>query len=123
MSRTNSVLSGLQAGRSRAMLLAFAAVITLTGLHASASEPAGASPQTVIETRRASLKKMGAAMKAIVEQLKTGAPDTAKMAAAAQAISAGAEPLISWFPVGSGPESGADTDALPHIWEDRAKFE
>lgn len=81
------------------------------------------SPKALIETRQSSLKKMGAAMKAIAEQLKTSAPDTAKMTAAMQVISAGAPEIIHWFPAGTGPESGAETDALPHIWEDRAKFD
>ena len=81
------------------------------------------SPETIIETRKAGLKKMGAAMKVLGTQLKSGAPDNASMVAAAQTISAGAQQQSRWFPVGSGPESGIDTDALPNIWTDRAKFD
>jgi len=88
----------------------------------SASDPAE-SPQTVIETRRQGFKKMGAAMKALAEQLKSATPDSAKMAAATQAIAAGSPEIPHWFPAGSGPEAGVETDALPHIWEDRAKFD
>ena len=62
-------------------------------------------------------------MKALTEQLKSAAPDAAKMAAAAQAIGTGAEAQLQWFPAGSGPEAGAETDALPHIWKDREKFD
>jgi cytochrome c556 len=104
--------------------------ITLAVLWALAAGSAGASdpddspsPQTVIETRQAGFKKMGAAMKAIIEQLKSDAPDNARMAAAAHVISSGAETQLRWFPTGSGAEAGVETDALPHIWKDRAKFD
>jgi cytochrome c556 len=108
----------------RAALLALAALCVLTAGNAGASDPKSSqSPQALIETRQATFKKMGAAMKAIVEQLKSDAPDNAKMVAAAQVISAGAEQLPRWFPAGSGAEAGIDTDALPYIWKDRAKFE
>ncbi|MEJ1963164.1 MAG: cytochrome c [Gammaproteobacteria bacterium] len=104
--------------------LALAALWTLSpGSPRTAVAQEAASPKAVIETRQASLKKMGAAMKAIVEQLKTSSPDTARMTAAMQVISAGAPEISRWFPAGTGPESGVETDALPHIWEDRAKFD
>jgi cytochrome c556 len=87
-----------------------------------ASDAAEPTP-AVIETRQQGFKKMGAAMKALVEQLKSATPDNAKMTAAVQAIAAGSPEIPNWFPAGSGPEAGVDTDALPHIWEDRAKFD
>lgn len=89
---------------------------------AIASEVTAPSAQDVIDARRSGFKKMGAAMKSIAEQLKTATPDLAKMTAAAQAIDAGARNQPSWFPAGSGPESGLETDALPHIWQDTSKF-
>ena len=82
-----------------------------------------ASPRAVVEARRATLKKMGAALKAIVEQLKTEVPDTARMTTAAQFISSNAPQLAGWFPAGTGPDSGVDTDALPYIWKERGKFD
>lgn len=89
---------------------------------AVASEVAASSMQDIIETRRSGFKKMGAAMKSIAEQFKTDAPDLVKITAAAQVISAGVRDQPGWFPAGSGPESGIETDALPHIWQDTAKF-
>ena len=105
-------------------------LIVLTGLGGltawhtaalAASQPLAV--QTVIETRKTGLKKMGAAMKAMSTQLKSGAPDSTVMTTAAQAISTGAQLQPEWFPAGSGPESGVETDALAHIWKDRAKFD
>lgn len=82
-----------------------------------------ASLQAVIETRQAGFKKMGAALKSITDQLKSDAPDNAKITAAAQVISTQAEQVLHWFPAGSGAEAGSETDALPQIWKDRGKFE
>jgi cytochrome c556 len=107
--------------RTRGKLL-----LTLAGLcalYAGAAAAEGAAAQSVIEERRAGFKKMGAAMKLIVDQLKTEAPDTANMAPAAQTIAAYAERASGWFPAGSGPEAGADTDARPYIWAERARFD
>ena len=97
-------------------------VVLLAVASVEASETSAPSAQDVIEARQSGFKKMGAALKSIAEQLKTDAPDLAKITAAAQAIGAGAREQPNWFPAGSGPESGLETDALPHIWKDTAKF-
>lgn len=107
-----------------ALLLALAGLAKLSSGQAAAAAPAdAAAAQIVIETRQAGFKKMGAAMKSIVEQSKTDAPDKARMAAAAQVIDSYTADISGWFPAGSGPEAGVDTDALPYIWEARAKFD
>jgi cytochrome c556 len=95
--------------------------VLATGSTAKADSPQ--TTQAVIETRQAGFKKMGSAFKAITEQLKTESPSVATLAAPAEAISAGAGKLSQWFPAGSGTESGVETDALPNIWSDRAKFD
>jgi cytochrome c556 len=86
---------------------------------AAAEEPAAA----VVEARQAGFKKMGAALKAITEKLKSESPDVPALTAPSQAISVGAAELARWFPAGSGAESGVDTDALSNIWTDRSKFD
>jgi cytochrome c556 len=109
---------------SRTGILVLACLCTLAAGNAGASDTEeSSSPQAVIETRQAGFKKMGAALKAMVEQLKSDAPDMAKIATASQVIGAGAEAQLRWFPAGSGTEAGVETDALPHIWKDRAKFD
>jgi cytochrome c556 len=116
--------SAVNSACARGALLALAGLLTLSAGSAGASDPESASsPRILIETRQAGFKKMGAAMKAIVAQLKSDAPDTAQMSAAAQVIASGAETALHWFPPGSGAEAGADTDALPYIWQERAKFD
>jgi len=109
---------------SHAALLTLATLCVLTGRSAGASDPVTpSSPQASIETRQQGFKKIGKAMKTIVDQLKTDAPNTATMTEAAAVIDSGAPQVIRWFPAGSGPEAGIETDALPYIWKDRAKFD
>jgi len=84
---------------------------------------AAPAPQDVVNARVAGFKKMGGAMKAIGDQLKSGALDKAKAVAAAQIITATAKGQGKLFPAGTGPAAGVKTDALPAIWTDRATFD
>lgn len=100
------------------------ALLALCGAALLSSGLAAAdSAQATVEMRRAEFKKMGTAMKTLIDQSKTDSPDIAKMQAAALAIDAYTGKISGWFPAGSGPESGVDTDALPYIWQARAKFD
>jgi cytochrome c556 len=77
------------------------------------------SAAAAVEARQSGFKKMGAALEAINEQLKTEAPDPSTLNAATQAILALADKVPHWSPAGSG----AETDALPDIWTERARFD
>jgi cytochrome c556 len=100
--------------------------LTLAGLATAgtlAATPAPApAPKAAIAARQAGYKKMGAAMKAINDQLKTDAPARGVLAASARTIAATAREQANLFPAGSGPTAGVPTDALPNIWTDRATF-
>jgi cytochrome c556 len=101
--------------------LSFAAFLAVTGTLAAA--PAAApSPQAAIAARQAGYKKMGAAMKALNDQLKSSTPAKDVMVGAARTIALTAREQGKLFPAGSGPQSGLKTDALPGIWADRANF-
>jgi cytochrome c556 len=84
-----------------------------------AARPHELSAAAAVEARQSGFKKMGAALKAINEQLKMDSSDPATLTAPAQALLTHAEKIPHWFPAGSG----AETDALPNIWTDRAKFD
>jgi len=100
------------------------AVAALAMAGSLAATPAAApSPQNAIAVRQAGFKKMGAAMKALNEQLKSNAPDKSAMVAAAQTIAPTAREQAKLFPAGSGPAAGIKTDALPNIWTDRGTFD
>lgn len=105
---------------TRAPVLKTLSIAALAGLALAAAAPA---PQAAIAARQAGFKKMGAAMKALNDQLKGDAPAKPAMTAAAQTIAATAREQGKLFPAGSGPGAGVKTDALPGIWSDRATFD
>jgi len=120
--------------------LTVTAIISLTALSAcgqgAESEPAaeadsaaastelanGMTVKDQIEARQGQLKKVGKAFKTISDNLKSDAPDVAAMQAAAASIPAATEGMADWFPDGTGPDSGVETDALAIIWEEKEDF-
>lgn len=102
--------------------LPFAALPILTGPLTAAATP-GPAPKAAILARQSGYKKMGAAMKALNEQLKSDAPVKSIMAGAAQTLATTAREQPRLFPAGSGPAAGVATDALPNIWTERAAFD
>lgn len=83
---------------------------------------AAPSASSVIAERQANYKKMGAAMKAIKDQL-ADSPQKGAVVAAAQSLSSLARQQANLFPTGSGPGAGVKTDALAGIWSDRGTFD
>lgn len=100
---------------------ALAAALLISAVGAVIAEPM--SPPEIIKMRQDNLKAMGGAMKAIVDQLKSGAPDKAIMADNAKKIAMYAHELPQWFPKGTGEEAGVKTAAKPEIWTQRADFD
>jgi cytochrome c556 len=61
-------------------------------------------------------------MKALAEMAKSGTVDKAAAAEHAKKIDGTAQVLVSWFPKGTGPESGIDTKAKPEVWTQADDF-
>lgn len=95
----------------------------VTSEAASVELPSGMTVKEQIEARQEQLKNIGKAFKTISDQLKAGSPDIAQIQTAAASVPKEALGMADWFPEGSGPESGVETDALPIIWEDKADFD
>jgi cytochrome c556 len=110
---------------SRAITTLHAAVLAavVPALALAAAPAAAPSPQAAIAARQAGFKKMGAAMKALNDQLKSGAPAKDVMENAARTVALTAREQAKLFPAGSGASAGVKTDALPNIWTDRATFD
>ena len=104
--------------RAVAVALSAAGVVAI----AVAQTPRGASVAEVITARQEGFKKLGAAFKIIHNELANSSPDAAKIAAAAAQIKASTGVMESWFPAGSGPQSGLKTHAKPEIWTDVSGF-
>lgn len=110
---------------SRAFKTLHAAVLAavVPALALAAAPAAAPSPQAAIAARQAGFKKMGAAMKALNDQLKSGAPAKDVVENAARTVAFTAREQAKLFPAGSGASAGVKTDALPNIWTDRAGFD
>ena len=106
---------------SKNKAIIFAALVGATSafsaVHSHSSEIA-----ELIESRQASLKEMGGAMKSIRRSIRGGEADNEELVSAATLLMTKAKELPDWFPAGSGPDSGLETDALSYIWENEEKF-
>ena len=61
-------------------------------------------------------------MKTMNDNLKSDSPDLAVIASNAATIRGLAPKVTTWFPKGTGPESGVKTEARAEIWTDGAGF-
>jgi len=61
-------------------------------------------------------------MKVFRNELRSDSPDNEAMKSAADVVASYADQISGWFPAGSGPESGLETDALSYIWKNTEKF-
>ena len=105
--------------------VALGAAFVLTTMALMTGGPAGASEgaaERAVAARQAGFKQIGAAFKAVNDELRAGKPDLTEIAAAAARLETHASQLPTWFPRGSGPESGAKTGARAAVWSDAAGF-
>jgi cytochrome c556 len=100
-------------------LVAFAAAAALSIATAVAAQPRAAA---TIHARQANYKQMGAAMKAINDELHGSNPSLAGLRTRTRVIAGFAPQLLRWFPHGTGPEAGVRTRALPAIWSNHRGF-
>lgn len=104
--------------RPLARAISIALVLAVSGGAALAAVDAA----KIHEDREANFKKMGGALKAINEQIKSGSPDVSVITEKAKIIKDIAPQIVTWFPAGSGPESGVKMKAKAEIWTDKAGF-
>lgn len=100
--------------------------VALIASVAVAHDDMGPIPDTPLAkaaaARHQNFKQLGGAFKGIFDQVKKDAPDTAVISANAAKMNTLASQLPSWFPKGSGAESGVKTDAKPDVWSDPQGF-
>ena len=77
--------------------------------------------ETIMSERHDNFEKIGGSFRTIREQLR-GDRDVAEVTAAAETINELAPQVATWFPAGTGPETGIETRALANIWEDQEGF-
>ena len=105
-----------------AAVIAAGSVTFVQGQAPASSQGQVASAAEVVKARQQGLKTLGAAFKAIRDELRGDSPDAAKIRSAAADIAHAAGAIGKWFPVGTGPDSGLRTDAKPEVWTDAAGF-
>jgi len=89
---------------------------------ACAIVPARHSPVGVVHDRQAQMRRMAVAMKATVDGLRAAEPDLDALQANARTFDQLSQQLPSWFPAGSGPESGVTSHAKADIWRNADGF-
>ncbi len=77
----------------------------------------------LMHERHESFEEIGDAFRTIREEIRRGSDaDMALLKEAADEIHELSKEVDSWFPAGSGPETGNKTDAKAEIWQNRADF-
>lgn len=84
--------------------------------------PNGMTVRAQIEARQDGYKAIGKNFKTINDQLKTSDPSMAEIETAAATVLEAASGMSDWYPEGTGPESGVETEALTTIWEEPEAF-
>lgn len=102
-------------------VVAFATALLFASPLVSAEQ---SDPAAAIEIRRQGFKDMGAAFKGIRDQFRRPKPALVMIREYTKPlVNYSKEPVLeSWFPQGSGPAPGVDTEALPVIWEKPGDF-
>jgi len=77
---------------------------------------------TLMHDRHERYEEIGKAMKGIGRELKADAPSVDVIRPHAALIARYAPQIPSWFPAGTGPETGIRTRAKPEIWTDNRTF-
>ncbi|MDJ0920746.1 MAG: cytochrome c [Henriciella sp.] len=84
--------------------------------------PNGMTVRAQIEARQDGYKAIGANFKTIRDELQSGSADITAVQTAAAALPEVSAGMADWFPVGTGPDSGVETEALPVIWDESEDF-
>lgn len=79
--------------------------------------PSGMTVAEQIEARQEKYEALGDTFRTLNQQFRSGNPDLAVVQEAAAQVPTIVEGMETWFPTGTGPESGIETEALSTIWE------
>lgn len=83
---------------------------------------AGPTAETLIKQREKNFKKIGKNFKTINDSIKAGNATSEESLAAITTLGKLAPRVGSWFPEGTGPDSGVETAAKAAIWTDTQDF-
>ena len=98
------------------------ALFAAAALAAASVAAAKVDPAAAIQARQAGMKQIGKDFKAVMDQMHSGAPDAKAVAVSAHDLAGLAPKVPSWFPAGTGPETGLKTAAKADIWAHNPDF-
>lgn len=82
----------------------------------------GMSARQMVEARRLHMKDLGGSYKAVRDQSAQEPPNLSLVQMSAREVELASQELPSWFPAGTGPETGLKMRALAEIWAEKADF-
>ncbi len=88
-----------------------------------AAMPAATDVAAFMKARHENYEMLGANMKVLQDNFRSDTPDMTAANAAAVNVKAFADAMGNWFPAGTGPDSGIESEAKANIWTDRATFD
>jgi cytochrome c556 len=98
--------------------LSVVAVLALSIASASAQDTAG-----VVAARKDHFHQIGSSFKAVMDETHASNPNWQTIRSNAQMLTQLTSEISTWFPAGSGPESGAKTHAKAEIWTKNSDFQ
>lgn len=117
---------GMNKGAAAAIALGLGAAAAVTGGAFAHNEPMPKGPMSAgakaAHQRHANFEKLGAAFKAVNDELRKSNPNVATVQAQTKTMASLATALPSWFPRGSGVEARPKSEAKANIWTDAAGF-
>lgn len=89
----------------------------------AAGGAANAELAALIGQRQDNFEALSDANKALKAELEKEAPSIEALRTEQEKLGAATARISTFFPEGSGPEAGVETEALPAIWANRAEFD
>jgi len=83
---------------------------------------AAVDPHVAIPKRQDGMKMIGRTFKGINDQLKASTPDAQALKLGSAQLAQLATQVPSWFPAGTGPETGIKTAVKPAVWTNPGDF-
>lgn len=117
---------GTNKGLAAAIALGLGAATMAAGAALAHNEPMPKGPMSAgakaAHQRHANFEKLGAAFKALNDELRKSSPNVATVQAQTRTMVSLSNALPTWFPRGSGVEARPKSEAKANIWTDAAGF-
>ncbi|MGQ9426114.1 c-type cytochrome [Gilvimarinus sp. F26214L] len=108
--------------KSFALLAAGAAFLVSAAFAQEGAVTDQETARQLMHERHENFETIGESFKTIRDQLRSKDSDMEAIAKASETINSLSKEIPSWFPEGTGPETGIETEAKAEIWQDWSSF-